>query len=392
MKDLRSNLLKYTQHEFWKIIKIFLIWRIGLILISILAVRLIPLGYKNDFMGGGKSLYSQFPQFFGWANFDGEHYLAIASFGYRSLEQVFFPLYPKLIWLLSSSWNLDPTSKIFLLTAVGLIISNLSLLLSLILLYSLVRIDYPQKIAWWTILLMLIFPTSFFFGAVYSESIFLLFSVCCFYFYKKGNFFWSGLFGAFASATRVFGILIFFALILDAWYKRYSFKKIFWLGLIPVGLILYMVYLWVSVHDPLAFFHLQPLVGEQRQSGFILLPQVFFRYIKMTLTTPSQNPIFQTIIFEFFTGVLFLGFIIYGFFKKIPVAYLVYLILGYFSTTFQGSLSSTPRYALVLFPAFLIYSIIFNKLISWQRIFLIIFSALWLVLETALFIRVYWIA
>ncbi|MDP3733070.1 MAG: hypothetical protein Q8Q91_00870, partial [Candidatus Daviesbacteria bacterium] len=80
-----------------KILLIFLTWRFILVIISFLATGLIPLGNKDRFLGGGPQNFQLSPQLFSWANFDGEHYLSIAIFGYKSLEQAFFPVYPILI-------------------------------------------------------------------------------------------------------------------------------------------------------------------------------------------------------------------------------------------------------------------------------------------------------
>ncbi|MCX6706189.1 MAG: hypothetical protein NTV24_03765, partial [Candidatus Woesebacteria bacterium] len=131
-----------------------------------------------------------------WANFDGEHYLAIAKEGYHLAEQAFFPLYPLLIKFFGGgAWS-------------GLFISNTAFFLALVGLYKLLRIDYCVKVAKLAVILLLIFPTSFYFGAVYTESIFLCFVVWSFYFYRKENYLLSGILGAFASATRVIGVIL----------------------------------------------------------------------------------------------------------------------------------------------------------------------------------------
>ena len=57
-------------------------------------------------------------------------------------------------------------------------------------------------------LLTAIFPFSFFFGAVYTESTFLLFAVLAFYGFRTRRWAVGGLFGALAGATRVTGILM----------------------------------------------------------------------------------------------------------------------------------------------------------------------------------------
>ena len=81
----------------FKILILFLGWKISLIMILLYSVSNIPLGHTDRFLGGGPVNFTIAPELFSWANFDGEHYLAISMFGYKFLEQAFFPVYPLLI-------------------------------------------------------------------------------------------------------------------------------------------------------------------------------------------------------------------------------------------------------------------------------------------------------
>lgn len=376
----------------FKILMIFLTWRFALVVISLLAIHFIPLGYKDRFLGGGPIYYSISPQFFAWANFDGEHYLSIAIFGYKHLEQAFFPFYPILISLFSRPNPFNLYASLVNSTLAGLIISNVSFILALIYLWELIRIDFSKKIAYFTIILLLIFPTSFYFGAVYNESLFLLLSVLAFLCARKGRWFAVGIFGAVASATRVFGILLFPALLIEAYQQKVSFYKMLWIFLIPLGLGVYMFYLNMTIGDPLAFYTFQKLVGEQHQAGIITLPQVYFRYIKMMATTSIQNPIFQTIVLEFLAGLLFLLLPIYGYFRKIRFSYLVYAMIGFVAPTIQGSFSSSPRYVIILFPSFIALALGLNRLPKVLKLFILLVFSFALLVEATLFLRGYWVA
>ena len=59
------------------------------------------------------------------------------------------------------------------------------------------------------VLLLLLFPTSIFFNAVYTESLFLLLSVASVYFIRKGRYREAGILGFLAALTRVTGVLLF---------------------------------------------------------------------------------------------------------------------------------------------------------------------------------------
>ena len=76
-------------------------WRLILTLTSLFIDKWLPFATVDRYLGGGSALHFTGPELFGWANFDGEHYLSIAIFGYRSLEHAFFPLFP-LAQILSS--------------------------------------------------------------------------------------------------------------------------------------------------------------------------------------------------------------------------------------------------------------------------------------------------
>lgn len=386
-----KNLINLNSPIF-KILLMFLTWRFFLFFISLIAIYFVPLGYKDRFLGGGSINYNAIPELFSWANFDGEHYLSIAIFGYKHLEQAFFPVYPILISFFSKPFSSDLVSSLINSTITGLLISNISLLVALIFLWELLRIDFSKKIAYMTIILILIFPTSFYFGAVYNESLFLLLSVLSFYSARKGNWLLAGIFGMIASSTRVFGVLLFPALIIEAYLQKTNLKSVIWLFLIPMGLGIYMWYLYSTVGDPIAFYNYQKLVGEQHQEGIILLPQVYFRYIKMILTTSIQNPIFQVLILEIFSGLIFFLLPIYGYFKKIRISYLFYAMVSFLIPAVQGSFSSAPRYVLVLFPSFIAMALFINGLPKLIKAILLVGFFLAFATEAAFFLRGYWVA
>src|SRR5436309_72765 len=78
-------------------------------------------------------------------------------------------------------------------------------------------LDLPQRQAHRAVLLTAIFPFSFFFGVVYSESTFLLFAVLTVFCFRTRRWIAGGLCGAVATATRVPGIMMLPALAWIAW-------------------------------------------------------------------------------------------------------------------------------------------------------------------------------
>ncbi|NJL92475.1 MAG: hypothetical protein HC915_01515, partial [Anaerolineae bacterium] len=115
-----------------------------------------------------------------WARWDSGWYIGIVEGGYffqpgLQSSVAFFPLYPLLTSLL------EPIAGSPL--AAGVLLSNLCLLGALIFLYLLTDLEFKDSAtATRTVFYIAAFPTAFFFSAVYTESVFLLFAVGTLYF------------------------------------------------------------------------------------------------------------------------------------------------------------------------------------------------------------------
>src|SRR4030042_4808501 len=83
------------------IFRILVIWRIALLLVAFYAILAFP--FKESFPYWETLLEPNgHPLFWSWANFDGVHYLTIASTGYSAqYTQAFFPVYPLLMGVVS---------------------------------------------------------------------------------------------------------------------------------------------------------------------------------------------------------------------------------------------------------------------------------------------------
>ena len=108
----------------------------------------------------------------------------------------------------------------------------------------------------------------------------------------------------------------------------------------------------------------------------------------MLVTVDPKSVLFYAVLLEALSGFWFLLLSLYSF-KKIRLSYALFGIFSFFLPTLTGTLSSMPRYVLILFPSFMILGLIKNK--RFQRIFWAA-SAILLAVNTALFIRGYWIA
>ena len=372
-----------------RILAYFLIWKTCIYILLFFSIAILPLQF--DFLGGGLFNYLIKPYFWAFANFDGEHYLNIAKNGYGFLEHAFFPLYPFSMRFIGNLFA--GTLEDFALA--GLLISNVSFIIALIGLYKLVRIDHPKKIANLTLLLLFLYPTSFYFGSVYTESTFLAFVVWSFYYARKKDYIKSGILGFFASATRFLGVVLLPVLFIEYLKERKNIKlkKTMALLLIPVGLVIFMYYLYVIEGDPLKFIKVLPGYGEQRQITPVILPQVFYRYIFKILPEINYNyfPIVFTTLLEVITAIVFLILTILLFIKD-RLSYAVYTLSLYIVPTLTGSFSSLPRYVLVLFPAFIIAAVYISKLKKPLQLFIYILLLILSSVTAALFFRGFWIS
>lgn len=374
-----------------KILKVFLLWRTTLFLIAFVS-QLVIITFGGRFPYTQEKLISTGlpPWIWGFGNFDGVHYLGIAQKGYfAQYSQAFFPLYPLIIKLFT-------LNNLHFMTA--LVISNFFLLVALYFLYKLFQLDYSKKISFESILLLLVFPTAFYFGSVYSESLFLLLVVLSLYFTRKKNFFLGGFFGGLSSLTRIFGL---FLMPVIAWeiylyikerkisVKSKDFiKAVIGICLAPLGTLLYMGYLKINFDNPLYFLTSQPLFGAERSGGnLIFLPQVLFRYFKILTTIPPISlPFFNAFLEVVFT-LIPLGLLILAY-KKVRLSYLIFICGCLLLPTLTGTLSSMPRYALM---SFLLFPFIMERLGRYSRIMLTFLFILEAVL-LGLFIRGYWVA
>lgn len=373
-----------------KIILAFSLWRIFLFIIAFGAISAIPV-FGNRFPYWNTTLSTTgLPSWiWGFGNFDGVHYLRIVTMGYESSQysQAFFPLYPLFIKLVTLH------SGNFL---IGLIFTNIIFLLALIVFYKLMEIDFSKKVALYSTILLMIFPTSFYFGSLYSESLFLFFTVSTIYLLRKKNYLAAGVYGLLACSTRILGLWLIPVYLIEVYleYKNKNIKKnissniIIGLFLIPLGVLLYMLYLGFNFNDPILFLSSQPAFGAERNSfPIVTTPQVFFRYIKMILTTPANSLLFFNVFLEFSFTLISLLLLIISF-RKIRFSYWFFSLGCWLTPTLTGTLSSMPRYILMMF---LLLSILAKISKRYFLLLVILFIILGMFL-TGLFTRGYWIA
>ena len=325
-----------------KIILLFIVWRVLDFLVTYLAPFFIS--YLGFFPY--KELLADFnlPHWLNsLANFDGIHYLLIARQGYSQWEQAFFPLYPLLIKLLTFVVNNG--------LIVSLLISNIAFLIGLFILSRLI----DKKHAFWFLVFILVFPTSFFFGAIYTEGLFFLLFVSTLYFLKKQKYLLTSLVVTLASLTKLIGVFLIIPIFFHWIKKRKSFATI---AAPLVGLGIYCIYLFKTTGDPFFFLTSQPIFGANRSTSLIFLPQVVWRYIKIFITAAHNFQYFISLL-EFSIFMLVFVILAFDLLKNFKIRNVERLSLNLFSfanlilPTLTGTFSSVPRYALFSLSFFL---------------------------------------
>ena len=211
-----------------------------------------------------------------FARWDSAWYMGIVNNGYditphahiehNASNWAFFPLFSILVKLVSL---VLPISTV----KIAFIINNLAFLVSLFILYKYLENRLNSNIAYTTILLVAFSPYSIYFSIPYSESLFFLLVITVFYLMQKKEYLYAGLFAMLLSATRTIGVMIVFPILVFA-IEQIGFRNLLLLRNIeshrvllslliaPLGLFIYMQYLYFKVGDALAFSHIQRAWGR----------------------------------------------------------------------------------------------------------------------------------
>jgi Gpi18-like mannosyltransferase len=383
--------------KLWFVIIAITIWQALIVICTITSVRYLPV--RDKFFGGMETAnprnpnpFLKNPVLYSRANYDGIHYINIASKGSIGVgQQAFFPLYIKLLTLLKPVFRN--------LTVTGVAISLISFIIGSFIFIKLLLLDYSSSVSKWIYISLLIFPTSFYFSFVYTEGLFFLLSVSAFYFARTRRWWLAGLTGALAAYTRVTGIILFPALLIELFNQsgyslsrmKKDLKPLLPLFLIPLGLFLFMWQLNQSIHDPLAFIHVQSSFSQGRSANLILLPQVYWRYFKIFATFNRSDPLFYTILLEFFTTSLFLVLGVISFIKH-RLSYSFFNFTCFILPTLTGTFTSMPRYVLAGFPAFILIGVHLAKIRPVYRYTYLSLSLLLGFVFLSLFVRGFWVS
>ena len=288
---------------------------------------------------------------------DANAYTGIAAHGYTTkISTTFFPFYPLLIravgWALGSY------------VLAGILISLVAFGVALVLLHRLTELELGSTAADAAVLLLAFAPVSFFFSAIYTESLFLALALGAVYAARQDRIAVASVLAALASVTRVTGVLLVVPIALFALRDgRRPTPRLSWLLLAPAALLGFLGYLasrgygWLApshnqVAHRLAAGPLTTIVLGLRDAGRGVSDLVSgVKPYSPTLVGPF-TPHFESIIL--LVVLVLASCMLVVAFRRLPLAYGVFavlaLLVSIFSETKIQPLLGLDRYALTIFP------------------------------------------
>lgn len=297
---------------------------------------------------------------------DAPHYLHIADFGYTNEGDernfiVFQPFFPFMTRLLTI---------VFINTEIaGILVAITGSILGSIVFYQLVKIDYKEKVATLSVILLSLFPTSYFFSAPYTEGLFFLLAVISLYLARKHNWLWAGIAAGLALLTKHVGGLLIIPLFIE-WLqtknKKLYVPLIFTIPIVIGGLI-YLGINQAIFGDPLAF---QTILHDHWFKTFM----PFWTSLNGTWQTAlGGNDRYNLEIgwWEAIPATISLILIpfVWKTLRKSYAAYYTVYVLFILSTSF---LLSTTRYLMSILPLFIFLGIVSQK----SKVFFVVWTTI----------------
>ena len=322
-----------------------------------------------------------------FARWDAGWYHAIAANGYAYVEGgrnnlAFFPLYPALMGLGGRLLGGDQHDFYF----AGILVSWIAFAIAMPLLYRLASLDVPREAAIRATTYAAVFPSAYFFGIVYSESLFFLTLVGAVLALRQRMWVWAAIAGPAMTATRVNGVMFVPALAWIAWHAsdgttRDRVRAALAAAASVIGFGAYCYFNYELSGNPFAWFDSisrwgyhpggNPLAGILAVAGeLITRPMAYLVNERMapydTLNTISAVLALATVPLVW---------------KRFGFGYAAIIFLGLILPLSSGQLEGLGRYCAVLFPIPLLLGGLHGEARhSWLMACFVLFYSLGLVL------------
>lgn len=332
-----------------RVLVLFLGWRIVLLLAFMAAAYFFSVQTEWMANSGDQPLWQR-----AVCNWDGGHYFRLAAYGYRAAapdDFRFFPLFPMLLGALH--W------LGFGLVTGGMLLNAVAAGVATVVLY-LLAIDYCQdaRKAERAVLLFLLFPSSYFLAANYTEALFCALGFTALWLARRRQWLPAtvllGLMTAMRPTAFCFALAVFAEYL--SW-KRFSWRgidrHILTFALAPVGLVAHMAYLHFRWGDALLFLHSQ-IQGPRIHFSFNLL-RPLWKMATGAAIAGQYGLWVEAIYFWTALGCTLVGLIVLVHAaRRLPFSYTVLLASSLLLILSIGTLESANRYVLPLFPLYLV--------------------------------------
>jgi hypothetical protein len=338
-------------------------------------------------LGTGNAFWDAF------ARWDSGWYFQIARYGFHYTPGgrdtiAWFPVYPLLMRYVGRLFGRSPADVYF----GGIVVSWAAFVLAMVGLYQLACLDLPRRRAERAVLLATVFPFAYFFGAVYSESVFLAAVVGAFYLFRTKRWIIGGLCGAIATATRVNGLMMLPALAWIAWRtsngggRRDRVAALCGVLLVPCGVALDSAYVYSLSGNPLEWASAIERWDYHPGGIPFLAPLTLLGHL---VSSPyrflTQGPMAP---YDMLNGLAAVGFVaaVPFVWARYGAGYGLYMAANLWLPLSSGLFEGLGRYCSVLFPFF-----IWLAGIRSRRVFLaaVVASAMLYTLCLALFANVH---
>jgi hypothetical protein len=290
-----------------------------------------------------------------FARYDSGWYFGIASQGYAFVEGgrsnlAFFPLYPLL--MRAGGLLLGGAQADFYFA--GIVVSWVSFAVAMVLLYRLALLDMPRERAARAVLYAALFPGAYFFGVVYSESLFFMTLLGAALAIRSGRWGWAAVAGAAMTATRVNGALLVPALLWLAWRSAEAGPRrrrmLAAAAASGAGIALYCVYNFALSGNPFEWYHsIQRwgyYPGGNPASGLLAIGRALVTRPYSFLTSEAMAPYDILNVLPALGAVLAVPFI----WRRLGGPYAAIVVLGLILPLSTGQYEGLARYCAVLFP------------------------------------------
>jgi Mannosyltransferase (PIG-V) len=322
-----------------------------------------------------------------WSHWDGEHYVALAAGGYLQppdhVSPAFFPLYPLLMRSFAELFG-GPLS-LGAISLWGVLISLGALPFALYFIYQIALQSFSENTAKRTVLILSFFPTTFFFNAAYTESLFLALSAASLWALRvRKDLLLGCALAAFATATRNVGIFLVVPLAYE-WLRGGVGREEgygWWRGvaclvLAPSGLGVYAAYLWLRSGNPFLFYSAQGYWSRRPTDPSTLVTDIFVEaYEGLRALFLPKSPTDSTLVdlmgrLNGITDAYNLLFLLFAVtllllgLRMLPFSLSAYSFLLVVPAIFFGKpdtpLMAFPRYVLVAFPLFIVLAVLLKN-------------------------------